>query len=288
MPQSVDQLVELLELETIEEGLYRGRQPQTSLQRVFGGQVLGQALAAAHRVVPEDRAVHSLHAYFLLPGDPEVPIIYEAQRMGDRRSFSTRRVVARQSGRHIFYLSASFHIEEPGPDHHDKAPETADPESYPTLGEHGRSRQLGYQVDIDKEFAAIEVRHAGASYPNGELRDPAHPAVARVWMRAAGRLPDDPRLHRCVLAYLSDLTLLLVSLVPHMGESTVGGRAKRASLDHAMWFHRPFRADEWLLYDQVSPSAAGARGLSIGRIFDRRGRLVGIAVQEGLVRPRGG
>jgi acyl-CoA thioesterase II len=284
MPRSVDELVGLLDLETIEDGLYRGRQPKTSLQRVFGGQVLGQALAASYRTVPDDRPVHSLHTYFLLPGDPDVPIIYDVQRISDRRSFSTRRVVARQSGRQIFYLSASFHLEEPGPDHYDRAPQAGDPESHPTLGEHLRRRGVSPLVDVDEEFAAVEVRHAGASYPGGQLQDPEHPAVARVWMRAAGRLPDDPRLHRCVLAYLSDLTLLFVSLVPHepgQVESTM-----RASLDHAMWFHRPFSADDWLLYDQVSPSAAGARGLAVGRIFDRHGRLVAMAVQEGLVRPK--
>jgi acyl-CoA thioesterase-2 len=283
MPRSVDELVELLDLEVIEDGLFRGRQPYTSLQRVFGGQVLGQALAAGHRTVPTARAVHSLHAYFLRPGDPAVPLIYDVQNLRDGRSFSARRVAARQHGQPIFFLSASFHAAEPGPDHQDLAPRTARPETLPTLGSYTEER-APYSLDLDREWAALDVRHAGASYPGSDLLDPVHPAVTRIWMRASGRLPDDPVLHTCVLAYMSDLTLLSASLVPHAQESS-GVQIQRASLDHAMWFHRPFRADEWLLYDQVSPSASGARGLSIGRIFDEGGTLVATAVQEGLVRP---
>jgi acyl-CoA thioesterase-2 len=285
MPRSIEELVDLLRLEAIEVGLYRGQQPDTSLQRVFGGQVLGQALAAAYRTVPNDRAVHSLHAYFLRPGDPAAPIIYDVERLRDGRSFAVRRTAARQHGRPIFFLSASFQVDEPGPDHQDAAPPMTDPQSHPSLGEHLKSMSLQFGVDVDEEWAALDVRHAGASYPGADLRDPEHPAVARVWMRTAGRLPDDPVLHRCVLAYMSDLTLLGASLVPHTGQSGQG-KVQRASLDHAMWFHRPFRADAWLLYDQVSPSASGARGLSIGRIFDEQGTLVATAVQEGLVRLR--
>jgi acyl-CoA thioesterase II len=279
MPRSVEELVDLLQLEAIEVGLYRGRQPDTSLQRVFGGQVLGQALASASRTVPEERGAHSLHAYFLRPGDPAVPIIYDVEHLREGRSFSVRRVAARQHGRPIFFLSASFQVTEPGPDHQDSAPPLSDPDSHPSLGEHLRSRPLTFGFDVDEEWAALDVRHVGASYPESDLRDPRHPALAQVWLRTAGPLPDDPSLHKSVLAYMSDLTLLSASLVPHPGQTV------RASLDHAMWFHRPFRADEWLLYDQVSPSASGARGLSIGRIFDRHGVLVATAVQEGLVRP---
>jgi len=283
MPRSVDELVELLNLELIEDGLFRGRQPDTSLQRVFGGQVLGQALAAGFHTVPADRPVHSLHAYFLRPGDPAVPLIYDVEHLRDGRSFSARRVAARQHGRPIFFMSASFHAEEPGPDHQDLAPDVAEPGTLPGLGAFTERRPARYGVDVDREWAALEVRHAGASHPGGELHDPMHPALARVWMRAADRLPDDPVLHRCALAYMSDLTLLSASLVPHADD--LSKDFQRASLDHAMWFHRPCRADEWLLYDQVSPSAAGARGLSIGRIFDQRRTLVATAVQEGLVRP---
>jgi len=282
VPRSVKELVEVLDLERIEDGLFRGRQPDTSLQRVFGGQVLGQALVAGYRTVPENRAVHSLHAYFLLPGDPTVPLVYDVQALRDGRSFSTRRVAARQHGRPIFFLSASFHVQEPGPDHQDVAPQVSDAESYPSLGRHLREQPMRDPVDFG-EWAELDVRHAGASYPGSDLHDPMHPAVARVWMRTRDRLPDDPILHRSVLAYMSDLTLLSASLVPHTGLSAPDG-VQQASLDHAMWFHRPFRADEWLLYDQVSPSASGARGLSIGRIFDERGTLVATAAQEGLVR----
>jgi acyl-CoA thioesterase-2 len=282
MPRSVEELVDLLKLEAIEVGLYRGRQPETSMQRVFGGQVLGQALAAASRTVPAERGVHSLHAYFLRPGDPAVPIIYDVEHLREGRSFSVRRVAARQHGRPIFYMSASFQVAEEGPEHQDAAPPLTDPNSHPTLGEHLASRRKYFDFDVDEEWKALDVRFAGASYPGTQppgLQDPRHPAVTRVWMRTAGQLPDDPVLHKAALAYMSDLTLLSASLVPHPGETV------RASLDHAMWFHRPFRADEWLLYDQVSPSASGARGLSIGRIFDQRGVLVATAVQEGLVRP---
>jgi acyl-CoA thioesterase II len=285
MPESTEDLVALLQLETIEVDLYRGRQPATALQRVFGGQVLGQALAAASRTVPGDRVTHSLHAYFLRPGDPAVPIIYDVERLREGRSFSACRVAARQHGRPIFFLSASFQVREPGPDQQVPAPPMSRPDSYPSLGEHLLRRPLPFATDPDEEFAALDVRHAGASYPESDLYDPMHPAVARIWMRTAGRLPDDPVLHRCVLAYMSDLSLLGASLVPHVFESPKD-EVQWASLDHAMWFHRPFRADEWLLYDQVSPSASGARGLSVGRIFNEHGVLVATAMQEGLVRPR--
>jgi acyl-CoA thioesterase II len=266
--QSADELVALLDLELIEDDLFRGRQPNTRLQRVFGGQVLGQALAAAHRTSPPGRAVHSLHAYFLRPGDPAVPIIYDVQTLRDGRSFSARRVAARQHGNPIFYLSASFQVPEAGPEHRDVAPAAPPPDELPRL-------------EFQDEWAALEVKDAGSSRPGGELHDPQHPALARVWMRTAGRLPDDAVIHQCALAYMSDLTLLGASMVPHAGQVLV----QTASLDHAMWFHRPFRADDWLLYDQVSPSASGARGLSIGRIFSRDGALVATAVQEGLLRP---
>jgi acyl-CoA thioesterase-2 len=282
MPRSVADLVDLLELEAIEVGLYRGRQPETALQRVFGGQVLGQALAAASRTVPEERGAHSLHAYFLRPGDPAVPIIYDVEHLREGRSFSVRRVAARQHGRPIFFLSASFQVDEPGPEHQDAAPPVTDPNSHPSLSEHLQSRRARFDFDVDEEWGALDVRFAGASYPDSaqsDLQDPRHPALTRVWMRTAGPLSDEPVLHRSVLAYMSDLTLLSASLVPHPGQTV------RATLDHAMWFHRPFRADSWLLYDQVSPSASGARGLSIGRIFDEQGVLVATAVQEGLVRP---
>ncbi len=283
MPHSLDDLVALLDLETIEVGLYRGRQPDTALQRVFGGQVAGQALAAAVRTVPEGRLPHSLHAYFLRPGDPSVPIVYDVEQTRDGRSFSTRRTVARQHGRSIFYMSVSFQVPEEGLDHHDTAPVVPDPESCPSLAELLANVSSRPREGWEREWAALEVRFAGDSRPGGELSDPDHPAQSRLWLRTAGELPDDPLLHLCVLTYASDLTLLGASLVPH-GTFIGAPGLVTASLDHAMWFHRSVRADRWLLYDQVSPSASGGRGLSLGRLFDRSGRLVASVAQEGLVR----
>ena len=282
MPESVDELVTLLDLEEIEVGLFRATQPRTSLQRVFGGQVLAQALMAAARTVPSERTVHSLHGYFLVAGRTDLPIVYDVEAVRDGGSFSSRRVVARQSGRVMFYLSASFHVHEEGYDHADPAPEAPTPEDSPLLtdvlaGLTGRSAS-GWQ----HEWGAIDARYVGDSRPGGAISDPAHPARARVWVRVAGELPDDPVLHQAALAYTSDLTLIGVSVVPH--GVVVGYTVQAASLDHAMWFHRPFRADRWLLYDQVSPSASGALGLSTGRLF-QDGRLVATVAQEGLIRP---
>ncbi|MGI3781122.1 MAG: acyl-CoA thioesterase [Janthinobacterium lividum] len=282
MPESVDQLLSLLDLEEIEVGLFRARQPKTLLQRVFGGQVLAQALAAAARTVPAERTVHSLHGYFLVAGRTDLPIVYDVELVRDGGSFSSRRVVARQSGQVMFYLSASFHVHEDGYEHADLAPDAPAPEDSPQLTEvlaglTGRSAS-GWQ----HEWGAIDVRYVGDSRPGGAIHDPAHPARARVWVRVAGELPDDPVLHQAALAYTSDLTLIGVSVVPH--GVVVGYTVQAASLDHAMWFHRPFRADRWLLYDQVSPSASGALGLSTGRLF-QDGRLVATVAQEGLIRP---
>ncbi|MGI3785032.1 MAG: acyl-CoA thioesterase [Janthinobacterium lividum] len=282
MPESVDELLTLLDLEEIEVGLFRARQPRTSLQRVFGGQVLAQALMAATRTVPADRTVHSLHGYFLVAGRPDLPIVYDVELVRDGGSFSSRRVVARQSGQVMFYLSASFHVHEDGYEHADPAPEAPAPEDSPRLTEvlaelTGRSAS-GWQ----HEWGAIDVRYVGDSRPGGAIEDPAHPARARAWVRVAGELPDDPVLHQAVLAYTSDLTLIGVSVVPH--GVVIGYTVQAASLDHAMWFHRPFRADRWLLYDQVSPSASGALGLATGRLF-QDGRLVATVAQEGLLRP---
>jgi acyl-CoA thioesterase II len=286
VPSSIDQLLSLLDLETLDDCLFRGRQPETSLQRVFGGQVASQALVAAARTTDADRAVHSLHAYFLRPGDTRVPIVYDVERTRDGRAFSTRRVVARQHGRSIFYMSASFHLPEDGLDHQDPMPEVAAPDDCPELGDvlaglTGRPRD-----EWDREWAALDVRYAGDSRQGGVLHDDAHPALARVWIKASGPVGADPVLHAAVLAYASDLTLLSVTVVPH-GTFIGDPRLQPASLDHAMWFHRPLRADEWLLYDQVSPSASGGRGFATGRLFTLDGRLVATAVQEGLVRLRG-
>jgi acyl-CoA thioesterase-2 len=285
MPQSIDELIALLDLEELEEGLYRGRQPETSLQRVFGGQVAGQALAASNRTVGPDRTVHSLHAYFLRPGDISVPILYDVDRTRDGRSFTLRRVVARQHGRPIFSMSASYQVAEAGLEHQDPMPDVPAAEQCPELGDvlsalTGRPRERW-----DREWAALDVRYAGDSREGGALRDSEHPAIARVWLRAAGTLDCDAAMHAAVLTYASDLTLLSASVVPH-GVHIGDPRLIPASLDHAMWFHRPFRADEWLLYDQVSPSASGGRGFATARLFTADGRLVASVVQEGMVRLR--
>ena len=285
MPQSIDELVALLDLETLEDGLYRGKQPETSLQRVFGGQVAGQALAATIRTVEAGRIVHSLHAYFLRPGDVSVPILYAVENTRDGRSFSTRRVVARQHGQPIFYMATSHQVPEDGLEHQDVMPAVAPPEDCPELGEVLATRTNRSRDLWDREWAALDVRYVGDSREGGGLSDTEHPAVARVWLRASGRLSDDPAVHAAVLAYASDLTLLSASVVPH-GVYIGDPRLVPASLDHAMWFHRPFRADDWLLYDQVSPSASGGRGLATGRLFTQEGRLIASVAQEGMLRLR--
>ena len=270
--KALDALVDLLDLEPLEVNLFRGLSPDDHRQRVFGGQVAGQALVAAGRTVDDGRRrVHSLHAYFLRPGDPAVPIIYDVDRIRDGRSFTTRRVVAIQHGQAIFNLAASFHADEPGFEHQAAMPAT----DLPPLG-----------VDRDAEPKAIDMRPVPGQLP-GPSFPGQPPGQAKVWFRADGRLPDDPLLHACVVAYASDLTLLDTTLSPHdLSIETTPGRIMLASLDHAMWFHRPFRADEWLLYDQDSPVSHGARAFARGAMFDAAtGDLVASVVQEGLVRP---
>ena len=250
MPQSVVELIDLLDLEEIEIGLFRARQPDTQLQRVFGGEVLAQALIAAARTVPVSRALHSLHAYFLLPGRIDIPIVYDVEAVRDGGSFSSRRVVARQGGKVIFYLSSSFHEMEEGFEHLDPVPDDVPaPEDCPTLGE-VLFKASGRPVSFwEHEWGALDVRYVGDSRPGGALLNARHPAHSRVWVRTNGSLPDDRRLHQAALAYASDLTILGATTVPH--GVYVGLNVHAASIDHAMWFHRPFRADDWLLYDQV-------------------------------------
>ena len=280
MQPAVDALVALLDLEPIEVNIFRGTSPDVDAQRVFGGQVAGQALVAAARTVEPDRMVHSLHAYFLRPGDPTVPILYDVDRIRDGRSFTTRRVVAIQHGRAIFNLQASFHVHEEGFDHQEPMPtDVPDPLSLPTFKERWKdwADALGEWYERDRPIDSRNV--------DWSPRDRAHPLPPRqrVWLRADGVLPDDPVLHACIVTYASDMTLLDTTLLPH----AVGAIEKdliMASLDHAMWFHRPFRADEWLLYDQDSPSASGARGIARGSMFTHDGHLAVTVVQEGLIR----
>jgi acyl-CoA thioesterase-2 len=287
LPSSARELVELLDLEAIDVNLFRGTQPDTILQRVFGGQVAGQALVAGARTVDADRTVHSLHSYFLLPGDTAVPIVYDVERIRDGRSFSTRRVVARQHGRAIYYMTASFQTGEEGLEHQDLMPTVSSPAESVDVGELLSRRAAERAEEWRREWAALELRWVGDSrHGGGDLPTDEHPAQSRLWMRVNGDLGDDPLLHRAALTYASDLTLLGSALVPH-GMQVADPQLQSASLDHTVWFHRPFRADAWLLYDQVSPTATGARGLALGRLFTQDGVLVATVAQEGLIRYRG-
>lgn len=283
MGEALDSLVDLLDLEAIEVNLFRGLSPDDDRQRVFGGQVAGQALVAAGRTV-ERGLVHSLHAYFLRPGDPSVPILYEVDRIRDGRSFTTRRVVAVQHGRPIFNLAASFHNEEPGFDHQATAPPAPGPETLPTFRERMAPYREALGAWYDRPYP-IDIRHVHSHPVERTAGDPLPPRQ-QVWIRADGTLGDDPLLHACVVAYASDFTLIDTTLLSHGVRSWIDGRVMMASLDHAMWFHRRFRADEWLLYDQESPSAHGARGFARGMIFTEGGELVVSVAQEGLIRPR--
>jgi acyl-CoA thioesterase-2 len=275
----LDGLVALLDLEQLEVNLFRGVSPPQSPTRVFGGQVAGQALVAAGRTVPPDRAVHSLHAYFIRPGDPRVPIVYEAERVRDGRSFTTRRVLAIQHGEAIFSLSASFQQPQEGLEHTVPAPaDVPDPETLPDLGERiATGGGGGWLRDFPRP---LDIRYVDEPVWSPSRPGPSDEPV-QVWMRADGALPDDRLLHVCLLTYASDLTLLGSVVARHDVSSS---QVQMASLDHAMWFHRPFRADEWLLYECFSPSASGSRGLATGRFTTRDGRLVATTVQEGLVR----
>ena len=286
MSKSLDAVVELLDLEQIETDIFRGRSPVGERrQRIFGGQVAGQALVAAGRTAPPDRPVHSLHAYFIRPGDPSVPLVYLVERVRDGRSFTTRRVTVVQHGKTIFTLSASFQETEPGFfDHFEPMPDVPAPDEVEPTSVRLR-RLFGPAVDEYTRDSPIELRHVGPLSVEVE-RDPSLATPDNVvWLRADGDLPDDPLLHVCLMTYASDMTLLDTVLHAH-GVSWSDGLIVGASLDHAMWFHRPFRADRWLLYAQDSPSASGGRGLARGEVYTSEGELVVSVVQEGLLRRR--
>lgn len=284
-PSALESLVRLLDLEPLEVNLFRGLSPQIGWQRVYGGQVLGQALVAAVRTVADPRIAHSLHAYFLLPGDPSVPIIYEVERIRDGGSFTTRRVKGIQHGKAMFSMSVSFQKLEPGFDHQTPMPDVPAPEDLPS--EKDLARQMLERVpDNMRQYwqreRPIEMRPVDLSrYLVAKPRT----AAQHIWLKANGRLPDTPALHQCVLAYASDFTLLDTALIAH-GKLMFDADIQLASLDHALWFHRPFRADEWLLYVQDSPSASGARGFCRGSVYTRDGILVASVTQEGLMRQR--
>ncbi len=278
----VDALVKVLDLEAIEVNIFRGRSPQVSHQRVFGGQVAGQALVAAGRTVDADRAVHSLHSYFIRPGDPKVPIVYTVERARDGRSFSIRRVTAIQHGEPIFVLAASFQLRQGGIDHQAPMPDVPLPDELPTLEE----RYAGYD-EVAAWFERVprpfELRYVDDPPWMQRSHGPRGDGPHRIWLRADGRLPDDPLIHVCALTFASDLTLVETVLVHH-GLAIGLDPVVTASLDHAMWFHRPFRADEWFLYDMASPSASGGRGLAMGKIFALDGRHIVTVVQEAMLR----
>ena len=284
MRSAVNDLLTILDLEKLEENLFRGQSPDAGWQRVFGGQVIGQALVAASRTV-EGRAPHSLHGYFLLAGDPKIPIIYDVERIRDGRSFTTRRVKAIQHGQPIFTLSASFQVDEPGFSHDIAMPSVPDPDELPNEQDI-RARVMPLMPDPVRKYfereRPIELRPV--EFKRYMSREPLEPRF-NVWIRATGPLPDDPAIHQAVLAYASDMTLLDSTLVAH-GRTVFEREVQAASLDHALWFHRPFRADDWLLYAQDSPFTGGARGFARGLIFTRQGQLIASVAQEGLIRHR--
>ncbi|MER5306300.1 acyl-CoA thioesterase II [Streptomyces sp. NPDC002773] len=279
----LDALLDLLDLERIERDIFRGESRSALVPRVFGGQVAAQALVAAGRTVPEDRLAHSLHAYFLRAGDPGAPIVYTVDRIRDGRSFTTRRVVAVQHGQPIFHLSASFQAYEEGLDHQSDMPAAPDPESLPTPAEM-LPRHLPREVAdrLIEARAAVDLRYVDVP-PWGSVGQPREPR-SQVWFRTNGKLADDPLLHVVLATYVSDMTLLDSVLLAHGRGGWALGDVVGASLDHAMWFHRPFRADEWLLYDQESPSSSAGRGLGQARIWTRDGKLAISVIQEGVVR----
>lgn len=279
MPANVEGFLRLLDLEEIEVGLYRGHQPVTQMQRAFGGQVLGQSVMAAAKTVEANRQLHSLHAYFLLPGRTDIPMIYDTENTRDGRSFSTRRVLARQGGKVIFTASLSFHVPEEGLNHAQPAPsDVPSPEECPTLAE-AMGRNPEQDAGWQREFGALEVRVAELPEPIGSDGRPA--AAQRFWVRIPG-VPATQFVHEAALAYVSDLTLLTAAIVPY-GLRAGHKSLSMASIDHTMWFHRPFDITQWMLYDQHSPSASRGVGLAMGSLY-QDGQLVVSVAQEGLLR----
>ena len=279
---AVARLVHTLELEPIEHNLFRGRSPDDGWQRVFGGQVVGQALRAATHTV-EERFAHSLHAYFMRPGDPKIPIIYEVERTRDGSSFSTRRVIAIQHGKPIFTMSCSFHQEEPGFEHQIEMPDVPDPDELPGETEIKASLSKDMPAPIRAYWSherPVEVRPVDLSrYIAPRKGEP----VQHAWLRPTGKLPDDLPLHQCAIAFATDIALLDTALIPH-GKTLFDPRLALASIDHALWFHKPASFNDWMLYSTDSPVTAGARGYTRGTLFSRKGELIASAAQEGLIR----
>jgi len=279
----LEDLLSLLSLETIELGLYRGNSQSLGMPQVFGGQVIGQALSATKHTLDDPRPVHSLHSYFLRPGDASKPIIYDVERLRDGRSISTRRVKAIQNGKPIFFMTASFHVEAKGLEHQATMPVVTGPENLTSTRERIRTLALESSIPIPERFeqkSPIEIRPVESFNP---LKPEATTPFRHVWMKTRGALPDDPRVHKYMLAYASDMAFLPVAGQPH-GISFFTKNFQMATIDHSMWFHRDFRFDDWLLYQIESPSATNQRGFVIGKFFDQKGRLVASTAQEGVMR----
>ncbi len=284
MASPTQRLLDLLDLESTGEDSFRGHSPETAGRQVYGGQAIAQALVAAQRTVPHDRPVHSLHGYFVLAGDPKTPIDFFVERVRDGKSFTTRRCAARQHGRVIFSMEASFQVREPGLEHAFEPPQVPAPETLPTssaLAERLRSFLPRAALAHMEQVSALDIRFVDPQAMMGG----STPGATRqsIWFRIIDPLPDDHALHSALLAYLSDMTLLNTALAVH-GLTIFDPTLQVASLDHALWIHRPFRADEWLLYAQDSPNASGARALTRGELFTRDGRLIASVAQEGLIR----
>ncbi|ACH67056.1 acyl-CoA thioesterase II [Aliivibrio fischeri] len=283
MNQPLNELLNLLQLEQLEQGLFRGQSEHLGLPQVYGGQVIGQALSAARYTVDNDRTVHSFHSYFLYPGDPEKAIIYDVENLRDGRSFSTRRVKAIQNGRPIFYLTASYHGDEPGFEHQSHMPEIAGPENFASETQLAEAIKHVLPPAVQKIFCGekpIEVRPVNIVNP---LAPKKAAPTQHLWIKANGELPDNQLIHQYLLAYASDWGFLPTALHPHE-VSLLTPNFQVATIDHSMWFHRPFKMDEWLLYSIESTNASGSRGLVRGEIFNQKGQLVASAMQEGVMR----
>ncbi|REL28610.1 acyl-CoA thioesterase II [Thalassotalea euphylliae] len=285
MSQVLDDLLSLLTLETIEQGIYRGQSQDLGFKALFGGQVMGQALSAAQETVDENRHVHSLHSYFLRAGDATKPVVYDVEVLRDGGSFSARRVKAIQNGQPIFYMTASFQQPEQGFDHQDAMPNVPGPEGVPSYQEFIKANQAVFPAHIRKIFMAEKPIELRAVEQYNWVSPEKVPAKSHMWIKTNGDLPDDLRVHTYMLAYASDFHFLPTSLFPH-GQTHWDQKFQIATIDHTMWFHRPFRFDDWLLYAVDSPSATGGRGLVRGQIFNRQGELVASTMQEGVIRAR--
>ncbi|MGQ7804369.1 acyl-CoA thioesterase II [Hafnia alvei] len=285
MSQALKNLLDLLDLEKIEEGIYRGQSEDLGLRQVFGGQVVGQALYAAKQTVPLERNIHSFHSYFLRPGDSSQPIIYDVENLRDGNSFSARRVKAVQHGKPIFYMTASFQTAEPGFEHQNVMPDVPAPESLKSESEIASSMAHLIPESVREKFTCekpLEMRPVSFHNPlMGKVEEP----IRNVWFKANGEMPDDPRIHQYLLGYASDFNFLPTALQPH-GKGFLEPGMQVATIDHSMWFHRPFRLDEWLLYAVESTSASGARGFVRGQFYNRSGELIASTVQEGVIRQR--